>query len=908
MATAAAGIVAPPPGFELEGPTAAPVAAAPAIPPPPAGFELEAAAPAPAAAPAAPKYDPNDPRFTHSHQGVAATLRGVPVLGAGLEKAGAGISALAQPLTGVGSDKSTIAERYVDNLEQEEAAKADYEKAHPVENALAGTLGGTLALGGAGGASPAVAKALGMTGSLVPAATRAAVSGAGIGSLDAALRGEDPTSAATMGAITGVGGVVAGKAVGKVWDAATRTWRAPKAAVPAHTIDVNGEQVPVRPSALTGDMATAQEEQAIIHGQRGESAQQMAQEHTAASDAALDRTHARMAAELDPTGSAPSTSPQAAGEAVSAELAGAEQARAAAEAQRLTAATTERARIKKKLQLPGSPDEQPDLTPLQGVEDITPAGAAEEVALGLRREATKAATARDAAYEELANKPGEYNPAVFQKTATRIKAGLSAGDDPVFVDAVNTPNTANALADIETNVGQRRFENQAETPLQMGPDGRPMERPITLQTIDTARKRLINMQRAANVRARTSGDYSDARGMRRVIKEFDDHVANATRTPGGFSGDAEDALSTLGRARKLHSDLKKTFGPQNPQDDVGKAIEKIVGKRGATPAEIETVAPLLYGNQSEPGGALQTRVAQRIKQIFGEKSKEWAAHRQGLFSHLTETPHGIEAMSNEKIADRLHKFFSGTKGVGLSQTLFSPSERAKLLTHANRLRMAADPHPEGQVEKLIAKWAGRGGHEQASAKTVIDGLMGASGKKGLAPQIVKSLKTHLTPKGLNQLKQGVWSRITEPPEGMIDWGHQKQAQRIHDFLNGDGKGLADELFTKGERDKMAAIARGHKAMIPPEGSTNPSRSGHVTAKAIRAASHSVMPLIGLHTGGLPGAAIAYGADKMAGRVVDRFARNRASKLFYGPQKGGPASTLPQTFGALAGAIGASQSR
>lgn len=871
---------------------------------------------APAAVPKPPAYDRNDPRFNVHTQTNAAALRGVPLLGAFVDKAGAGVSALAHPLTGVGSDKSTIAERYVDNLAQEEAAKADFEKEHPVVNAVAGTVGGTLALGGAGGASPLIAKGLGMTGKLIPASMRAAASGTALGGADAALRGEDPVKAGEIGALTGVGGVVAGKAVGKVWDATARAFRAPKVE-PTRVIDVNGVEVPVRESALTGDLATSQEEQAVMHGARGDPASRMAQAHTEASDAALQRAQDNLSAGLDPSGAASRTSPQAAGEAVSSELASAEAQRASAEAQRLATVGTERARIKKSLQLPGA-EETPgvpdavaagagnEATQQPGA-DVDARGAAEAVSQGLRGAAERVGAARDAAYEALRTTPGEYNPAVFQKTASRIKEQLNRGDSPVRVDTT-TPNTAKALADIETNVGQLRFENQAETPMVRGPDGRPQAPPITLDTIDSARKRLIQFARDANDAARASGNFTDVRGTKRVIDAFDEHVANATRTPGGFSGDPEQALSRLGNARQLHSALKKTFGPQNPQDDVGKAIEKIVGKRNVTPAEIETVAPLLYGNASEPGGALQTRIAQRVKGIFGEKSPEWASYRQGLISHLTETPAGIEPMSNSKIADRVHRFFSGTKGTGLAQTLFSPSERARLLAHANKLRTATDPDPQGQVEKLLARWSGRDGGEQASAKTVIDGLMGASGKKGLAPQIVERLKTRLSAKGIAQLKQGVWSRITEPPEGMLDWGHQKQGQRIHDFLNGDGKGLADALFTKAERDAMANIGRAHIQMVPVPGSTNPSGSGHVAARLARSAAHSILPFVGLHAGGLPGVGAAIAIDKTAGRLLDRRAANKAVNLFYGPQKRGSASTLPQRFGALGGALIADQSR
>ena len=149
-------------------PVAAPVAApakvaAPAAPAAPASANFWEADPVAAApAPAAPAYDKTDPRFQTPNMNVRAGLRGIPLAGAFTSKLAAGLGAAA----GVGSTKSTIAERYVENLAQEEAAKADYEKNHPVQDAVAGTIGGTLALGGAGGAFPAVAKALGMTGTV----------------------------------------------------------------------------------------------------------------------------------------------------------------------------------------------------------------------------------------------------------------------------------------------------------------------------------------------------------------------------------------------------------------------------------------------------------------------------------------------------------------------------------------------------------------------------------------------------------------------------------------------------------------------------------------------------------------------------------------------------------------------
>lgn len=840
----------------------------------------------------APAFDPNDQRFTPHAQSSAAALRGVPILGAGVEKAGAALSAAAHPITGVGSDASSFADRYVKNLEAEEAAKTDYEAKHPVRSAVEGMIGGTLALGGLGGASTTAAKALGMTGKLVPAATRGAISGAGIGAADAALRGEAPGTGAEIGALTGAGGVVAGKAVGKVWDAARGMFRETPAVAPTRTMQVNGVEVPVRESVLSRDPAASEREQTVFHGGAGPEAQAVARQHAELTEGAMGRAHSDLAASLDPSGTSPAASPMAAGEAIASEVSAQEATRAAAEAARLQGVTNEGQGIRADLNTSATP----------GIVADSPRAAAETISQHLIRARDAVARARDRAYEALRTTEGEFNPAGFQRISNRIREQLNTGTEPVRVTDTLTPHTAEALRDIETNVGQLRFQNDAQTPLRRGADGRPEAPPITAETIDEARKRLISMQRAANDTARRTGDMTDVRGMRRVITAFDDHIARVAQTPGGFSGDPQELLQRLSGARALHANLKRTFGPQNPQDDVGKTIEKIVGKRNVAPAELETVAPLLFGNAADAGGATQTRVARRIVDLFGTDSPQVAALKQGLISHIADAGPGLEPLSHAKVADRIHKFFSSGKGVSLAQTLFSPSERARLLAHANSMRTALDPAPANQVEKIVAKWAGRDGGIRASPKTVIDDLLGSTGQKGTAPALVLHLRDQLSPEAFSTLKQGVWSRITEAAEGTTPWKDQKVGNRIMNFLNGDGKGMADALFTKAERDAMKEIGEAHIKLLPVEGTTNPSRSGHVIERLARGAAHGIMPFIGLHAGGLPGVAVALAANKGFSKTIDKRAAVKAQQLFYGDQQRAAASMLPQRFGALGGAV------
>jgi hypothetical protein len=103
-------------------------------------------------APAA--YDKSDERFTHGALAATKAMEGVPVLGALTQKAGAAVSALAHPLTGVGSDGSSFSDRYSKNLDQENAASEAFDREHPIESGFSKALGGTLALNGKSGNQP----------------------------------------------------------------------------------------------------------------------------------------------------------------------------------------------------------------------------------------------------------------------------------------------------------------------------------------------------------------------------------------------------------------------------------------------------------------------------------------------------------------------------------------------------------------------------------------------------------------------------------------------------------------------------------------------------------------------------------------------------------------------------------
>lgn len=158
-----------------------------------------------------------------------AAVQGVPIVGPLLRKAGAAAAAGMQPLFGQNPDTS-FGQRYDANLAELEGRSKRFGDEHPVASTVAGLGGGTAALLSGAGAFPAAARAIGMGGGPIWGQMgRGAVSGAGIGAGDAALRGEDPLAGGVVGSV--VGGVapplanVAGRAIGAVKNTAGRLVR-----------------------------------------------------------------------------------------------------------------------------------------------------------------------------------------------------------------------------------------------------------------------------------------------------------------------------------------------------------------------------------------------------------------------------------------------------------------------------------------------------------------------------------------------------------------------------------------------------------------------------------------------------------------------------------------------------------
>lgn len=282
-------------------------------------------------------------------------------------------------------------------------------------------------------------------------------------------------------------------------------------------------------------------------------------------------------------------------------------------------------------------------------------------------------------FEEL---PGEMDARVFEGISQRIKSDLSLGDNPVIIDEKTTPFAARALQDIEENINRLKVQNKAD------PLGQPDPQNIigiNLKGVDQTRKRLLTFARDA----KKYPPDADTRAAQAVINSFDNQVESAI-SRGLFSGD-DRALQYLKDARAAYSNYRKTFTPQGPGDDVGRTIQKILGRgidgQQATPTE---VANYLYGSANVGSKGLSARLSQRLKTVLGEDSPEWDGIRQGLWSRLTQSTAGRADWGPQKISERVSEFVNGT-GKPLAESMFSPAEREVMTRYSELLKKLVPP-------------------------------------------------------------------------------------------------------------------------------------------------------------------------------------------------------------------------
>lgn len=820
-----------------------------------AGKLPKLAAPAPAAASAVPAT-PSE----LTNEGKIQLLRGVPIIGGYASNIQAAGSALAQPLTGVGSEGETFSDRYAKNLERFPQVEKQYEADKPIESTVRQLVGGTALTAPLAGTALG-AKVLGLGAKTLPGMVgMGALSGGAIGAADAAARGGDAGTGAIVGGALGGTLPVAGRALGGLISGA-RTLL-PAKAVPQNVVDVAGAKVPLSSGQATGDVATQMMENTALRGGEGQAPQKVAEQFFRGEQApAVEQARANIGTGLDASGRS-LIDPHDAADLVGAHVRG--QAN-----QRASAIANEAQRIGQQHEAIRS-----DMAPGGAVLANSPYEGADFVSRAVGNAAEQAQGATNAAYAQLRELPGQFHPATFNRIHQTIRNSLNAGDQPIRVNPQTTPIANEALGDMREILGGAQGIQQIRDEA-----GRIQPRPpITPALVEHARQRLNSFLGDAIDAGRSTGNWSDARAMRGVIRGFDDHVIDRLGAGTFMGGDPAAVTQAMQTARGLHAQFRQTFTGQGKGDTVGPIIEQMVGRHEGQAAPPEQIQQWLYGS-----GAIPVKVAQRLMNVFGAQSPEVGAIKQGLFSHLTEPPPG-KAFDPQQVADKINGFLTD-KGRTLSQIYFTAPERARLTQFANDLERHAQTvnAPRNDVDKVMARIAGENGNAPATTSEILDYLHGATGQgsRGISADLVGRLRATMPPGEFNSVRQSQWERLTSSTDGRTEMGTQKASERIYEFLNGAGKPLSEALFSPAERQQMSQYAGLLKQLTPKPGTVNYSNTAPVLRMLAGNALKGISVALGAEMAGPVGALAGVGANAAAKSLGERSAAGRVARSLYG---------------------------
>jgi hypothetical protein len=191
-----------------------------------------------------------------------------------------------------------------------------------------------------------------------------------------------------------------------------------------------------------------------------------------------------------------------------------------------------------------------------------------------------------------------------------------------------------------------------------------------------------------------------------------------------------------------------------------------------------------------------------------------------------------------------------------------------------------------ELSKALARITGADGHVPATPGQVADMLYSQAGTKtamGTSVHLAAHLQKSLKPESWAAVRQGMWEKLTNAGEGKVPFEAQALSQRLHEFLNESGAGLAKVLFTKAERDEMAKLAAVYSKMIPAKGTTNPSGSATIGAKIAQKSLNHLGAMIGYGAHGVPGALVGHVVQRGAAALKDARAGKEATRLFFGAQ-------------------------
>lgn len=268
-----------------------------------------------------------------------------------------------------------------------------------------------------------------------------------------------------------------------------------------------------------------------------------------------------------------------------------------------------------------------------------------EMVRGKAQEMKKAATDL---YKQIDETKVRVRVEALGDVETRVYNALQESD--LIVSPTLTPKTSEIIDQLKSIAPQTEGAKITE---------------VTLKQIEKKRREISNIAKDAQ--------GTDAAAARSVIREFDNWLDDAVNT-GLAQGDAAD-LDTLKRARSLFRNYASEFKPGSPRAadaDAQRAIVKIV-QQDLTPTETMNI---VFGASKLGDNQAASRIASRLKNIFGEGSEEFERIRAAAFSRLFQDSQGNFKPAST-IVREIDELTMG-KGSAVGKELFTSAQLKQL--------------------------------------------------------------------------------------------------------------------------------------------------------------------------------------------------------------------------------------
>ncbi len=358
-------------------------------------------------------------------------------------------------------------------------------------------------------------------------------------------------------------------------------------------------------------------------------------------------------------------------------------------------------------------------------------------------------------------------------------------------------------------------------------------------------------QEAASRKAGVDQAYSTARAYPGEIEEQ------------AFNGIGQRIKGDLSlRGDPIIIDEKTTPHANNALSDIEKTIDRLRIPNSADP---------LYGPPEKISGVTLKGVDQIRRRLTAFRKDAWSASE-------------VDGRAASAVVDAFdHQIDSAIRG-----GQFNGDKRAiqawwdARSAHADYKRAFSSSGKNDPIGKTVERILGKGETPAAIPNDVADFMYGTTGvnPNTLNVGVTKRLKSILGEQSpeWSAVKQGLFSRLTETPQGVTDWGPAKQAQNLNKFLHGDGKEMAQVIFTPAERQLIQEYAKLQRALEVPKTAVNPSETSTFVVRALRTIGGKLGLLAGAALGHVVLPGMPWGVSEGVGAGIAKVSGMAGDKL------------------------------